>query len=79
MSWFENDWSKIEAFKEKHHMDGIELGLTVDYDISAIPSGLVKGVHLSFYPMWLEFWQGKLEVLEKELGSREAIEQYYGG
>ena len=26
LSWFENDWSKVEAFRDKHTMDGIELG-----------------------------------------------------
>ncbi|MGL5676475.1 MAG: TIM barrel protein [Cellulosilyticaceae bacterium] len=79
IDWFDNDWEKIRAFAEKHQLDGIELGLTADYDIAKIPEGLVKGVHLSFYPMWLEFWQGRLDVVERNLGTKEDIEKYYGG
>lgn len=79
LEWFEDDWDKIKAFSEKHHMDGVELGLTPDYDISRIPEGIVKGVHLSFYPMWLDFWRGDLEKVEKILGSKEAVMAYYGG
>lgn len=79
LEWFEDDWSKIKAFSDKHHMDGVELGLTPDYDISGIPEGIVKGVHLSFYPMWLDFWKGDIEKVEKILGSKQAIIDYYGG
>ncbi len=79
LEWFEDDWDKIKAFSERHQMDGVELGLTLDYDISRIPEGIVKGVHLSFYPMWLDFWQGNLEKVEQILGSKEAVRAYYGG
>lgn len=79
LDWFEDDWEKIEAFAQKHQMDGVELGLTADYDISKIPDGVVKGVHLSFYPMWMEFWKGDLETLEGILGSEEGIIDYYKG
>lgn len=79
LEWFEDDWEKIRAFTQKHQLDGVELGLTKDYDITKIPEGIVKGVHLSFHPMWLEFWQGNLDEVEKQLGSKEAIIQYYGG
>ena len=79
MKWFEDDWRKIEAFNEKHQMDGIELGLTMDYDISKIPEGIVKGVHLSFYPMWLDFWRGDIAKVEEILGGHEALLDYYKG
>lgn len=78
LEWFEDDWVQIEEFVEKHYLDGIELGLTKDYDITKIPEHLIKGVHLSFYPMWLEFWEGKMDVLKGILGNDEAIEKYYG-
>ena len=79
ISWFKDDWEAIRQFVNKHHMDGVEVGLTADYDINKIPKDLVKGVHLGFYPMWLEFWQGKLEIVEEILGGKEQIIQYYGG
>ena len=79
LEWFEDDWDKIKAFSQRHQMDGVELGLTLDYDIKRIPEGIVKGVHLSFYPMWVDFWKGNLEKVEQILGSKEAIRSYYGG
>lgn len=79
LEWFEDDWQKIKGFVDKHHLYGIELGLTDDYEISKIPDGIVEGVHLKFYPMWLEFWQGDLEKVKALLGSEEQIQSYYGG
>ncbi|MGL4737785.1 MAG: TIM barrel protein [Cellulosilyticaceae bacterium] len=79
LEWFQDDWERIQTFVDKHHLDGIELGLTDDYDITRIPQGIVEGVHLKFYPMWLEFWKGDLAQTEALLGSREAVQDYYGG
>ncbi len=78
MDWFHEDWEAIGAFCEKHHMAGIELGLTPDYPIEKIPKELIVGVHLSFYPMWMDFWKGKLDVLEDLMGGEAAIKDYYG-
>lgn len=79
IEWFEDDWDKIKAFSEKHQMDGIELGLTIDYDITKIKEGVVRGVHLSFYPMWLDFWRGDIAKVEGLLGGHQAMLDYYGG
>lgn len=79
MEWFEDDWEKIRRFVQDHHMEGIELGLSDAYDISKIPEGIVEGVHLKFYPMWLDFWRGNLEKVENILGGQEEVMAYYGG
>lgn len=79
LEWFSNDWEKVREFVAKHHMDGIELGLTSQYDIRKIPRELVCGVHLSFYPTWLEFWQGDIKKAEEMLGGIEEVKKYYGG
>lgn len=79
LQWFEDDWDRIRDFTKKHGMDGIELGLTPDYPIERIPEGIVKGVHLRFYPMWLEFWRGDQQLVQKLLGSEEEVKDYYGG
>jgi sugar phosphate isomerase/epimerase len=39
----------------------------------------IQGVHLNFWPSWLDFWRGDLKSVEEQLGSREAIVQCYGG
>ena len=58
LDWFEEDWQEIKAFVEKQNIDGIELGLTLDYEIDEIPREIVTGVHLTWYPMGLDFWRG---------------------
>ncbi len=79
LGWFEEDWEQISQFVRKNNIDGIELGLTTSYTLERIPKELIEGVHLSFYPMWLDFWQGDIEKVISILGSREALLDYYGG
>lgn len=79
LQMFEEDWDSIKDFVSKNHMDGIELGLTIDYNLEKIPKELVTGVHLSFYPMWLDFWKGNSEQLAKQFTSKEALYAYYKG
>ena len=76
---FDEDWEEIQSFVSKNKMDGIEIGLTIDYDLNLIPKEIVKGVHLSFYPMWLDFWRGNQEKLSQLFGSKEEIYAYYKG
>lgn len=76
---FDEDWKEIQRFIEKQHMDGIELGLTMEYDLECIPKEIVKGVHLSFYPMWLDFWRGNKEKLKTLFTSYNEMVTYYKG
>ena len=76
---FNEDWEEIQNFVSKHQMDGIEVGLTMDYDLNRIPKEIVKGVHLSFYPMWLDFWRGNEEKLRELFPSKEERIAYYKG
>jgi hypothetical protein len=79
MEWFEEDWDQIGAFVKEHQLEGIELGLTKEYDLSKIPKELIEGVHLKFYPMWVDFWKGDLEKVKGILGGEEEVKAYYGG
>ncbi len=74
---FDEDWEEIQNFVRKQKMDGIEIGLTLDYDLDLIPKEIVRGVHLSFYPMWLDFWRGNQEKLETLFSSKEEMIAYY--
>ncbi|ADZ83375.1 TIM barrel protein [Cellulosilyticum lentocellum] len=76
---FDKDWEQIKGFIEKNRMDGIEVGLTLDYPLEQIPAGIVEGVHLSFYPMWLDFWRQDQVKLQQLFEDEEAIKSYYGG
>lgn len=77
LEWFDEDWQEIADFVSKQNIDGIELGLTLDYPIECIPKNIVQGVHLSFYPMWVDFWKGNKEKLSQLFRDEEACRLYY--
>jgi len=77
LDWFDEDWQEIKAFVEKQNIDGIELGLTLDYELEVIPKEIITGVHLTFYPMWLDFWREDKEKLSRLFKDEAAIMQYY--
>ena len=79
LKMFEENWGEIKEFVDKNSMDGIELGLTLDYDLNKIPKEAIVGVHLSFYPMWLDFWRGNKEQLAVQFKNKEALSAYYKG
>lgn len=79
LNMFEENWEEIKEFVDKNNMEGIELGLTLDYDLEKIPKELIVGVHLSFYPMWLDFWKGNKEKLDTQFANEEALYAYYKG
>ncbi|ONI48221.1 xylose isomerase, partial [Candidatus Epulonipiscioides saccharophilum] len=37
------------------------------------------GVHLSFYPMWIDFYKGDMTKVINLLGDQDSIIKYYGG
>ena len=60
-------------------IDGIEL-MCFDEDIRGIiPKEKVLGVHMGYFPYWVDFWNGDYEALDREFGSREIWEAHYGG
>lgn len=59
--------------------DGLEL---MCYDTDArgvVLPEQVKGVHMSFFAYWLDFWRGDESALLEEFGNLENLEAYYGG
>ena len=59
--------------------DGLEL-LPCERDERAIvPKERVVGIHMSYFPYWLDFWRGDEAALMREFGTLDACERYYGG
>lgn len=59
--------------------DGLEL-LCCDEDLRGLVAPRhVCGVHMCFFPYWLDFWNGDYAACLTEFGTREAMESYYGG
>ena len=59
--------------------DGIEL-LCFEPDRSGmIPKERVAGLHMCYFPYWLDFYNNDSDALLREFGSMEACRNYYGG
>lgn len=63
----------------KHNIDGVELLNPLMWDENIIPSDIVRGVHLKYYPTWLDFWNNNESELLRQFGSTEEIKDYFGG
>lgn len=59
--------------------DGVEL-MYFDKDTKQIiPKEKVCGLHMHFFPFWVDFWNGNEKALLKEFDSKENWEACYGG
>ena len=82
----DDDLGRFENIDDLRHffldkgIDGLELmpcmGRGFTHGIE--PKDIV-GVHLRYYPSWVDFWKGDTEALDKEYGTRKDWEMYYGG
>lgn len=80
----ENYWLKeykdradMDSFINECKCDGVEVIRGGDDDTDIYCPENVVGVHLYFYPNWLDFWNNDVESLERHFGSREIWENYY--
>ncbi len=70
------DAAALRAFCEAEGCDGVELILCGD-DLSKFEPGMVKGLHLPFYPEWISFWHDDTDYLRREFGSEDAWKGFY--
>lgn len=77
LKWYDNGWQGLVKFLEKNNLDGIELLLHGNEDIKDIPKNIVKGLHLSYFPTWLEFYNE--DRYEMDFPNEEALVQTFGG
>ena len=58
-----NDRNALKHFYADKGIDGIELMLCGNQSISEkITCSDIIGIHLSFFPSWLDFWIGKPSI-----------------
>ena len=74
----DGDPSLLAALLQQGGLSGIELMVTGYGDPAFFPTETVHGVHLRFWPNWLDFWLGNEEELQKEFGSRENVAAVFG-
>lgn len=69
----------LQAFLNHHHLDGLEMMFCDTWDSSVHKKKWIQGVHLRFWPAWLDFWRGDNEELLRQFGTEEDIIACYGG
>ncbi|XOQ53242.1 MAG: AP-endonuc-2 domain-containing protein [Succiniclasticum sp.] len=68
----------LPSFLKRHHLDGIELLLGPALDRHFFPVSQIQGVHLQFYPNWVDFWKGNDEAVLASFGDQKTVEQTFG-
>lgn len=71
--------SGLKNLLDQLGVDGIETLFCDPWDAAILPASTIRGVHLSFWPTWLDFWRGDQQALAREFGSKENILAYFGG
>lgn len=76
---FECKHDIMNCFINKYGFDGIEMIQSGEWNEGLIPSKLITGFHMRFWPVWLDFWKGSKDKLINQFGSMEFVESFYGG
>lgn len=69
----------LQFFLQRHQLDGVEMMLCAPWDRQVHRKEFIQGVHLRFWPSWLDFWQQDMEELIRQFGSEDNIKACYGG
>lgn len=75
----QNNAGKLETFLERNGLDGIEMLFCAPWDAAVHRREWIYGVHLRFWPSWLDFWRGDHNELLRQFGSEHDIIASYGG
>lgn len=76
---YDNHTEDLQGFLQKNNLYGMELFLySKEYNSKALKPW-VKGVHLRYWPYWLDFWQGHEEKLCAAFGDAAKVCEYYWG
>ncbi len=75
---FHSDYDQVKTFLNEVELDGIEMILYGDYDLTLVPENMIYGHHLLYWPNWLNFWLQDEKRLKEDFLSMENVFQYYG-
>lgn len=79
MDKFDGSWKNVENFLKKHQLDGVELICYMEDYLKTLPKQILKGLHLTYFPTWLEFYNNEWDKTCEMFGGKDAVIQYYGG
>ena len=74
-----NDACELASFLRHNALDGLEMMFCAPWDPSVHRKEWIRGVHLQFWPSWLNFWRGDMDELLRQFGTKENIVDIYGG
>ena len=74
-----NSAEELQNFLREHNLSGLEMLFYENWDEQIHKKDFVKGVHLNFWPNWLDFWLDNKKALIKEYGDLERAYGIYGG
>lgn len=69
----------IEGYLKDNELDGIELYVYGTEHPDTVYAGSSVGVHLKYWPCWMDFWLGDEHELERNHKSRQARREYFNG
>lgn len=68
----------LEGFLQAFGLDGVELIQAGPHDHPLFPHHSIRGLHLPFWPDWLDFYQGNGMNLKQRFPDEESLKYYYG-
>lgn len=78
MDLIQRDPDRLQTFLQRHHLDGIEMMLCSPCPEPFRQKDWLYGVHLQYWPCWLDFWRNNRSELLRQFGSEQQIKEYYG-
>lgn len=76
---YEYRMDDLQAFMQTNNLHGLELFVYSKERTCKSVQPLVKGVHLRYWPYWLDFWQGNTAKLQNAFTDHSALQEYYWG
>ena len=76
---FLGDSNKIKEFLDEHDLQGLEIIQTSPWKPESVSPSLIHGLHMRFWPIWLDFWKNDKDELVRQFDDLGSYRQYYGG
>lgn len=76
---FDFDSEKMTSFLKRNNLDGFEVLNINNWNGVIPPKNTIKGVHLKYFPIWLDFWKGNSSELLNQFKTIDNVVNYYGG